>query len=821
MKIFDYKQLLFILLSTLFLLNNLFAQTNEDCLMCHDDKTLTAVQNGKTVSMYVNQKLLLNSVHKNLTCISCHKDAKVIDFPHSEKLSKVDCGSCHAGYSEQLKNDIHKRILKKTCENKPTCKTCHNTHYIKNPSKIKNKSKEFCGKCHKENVLSAAYHTNTQVNESCKKCHKEKNYTVNLRKSVHNKLTCANCHGFIANNIELHQKGNVKNKTADCFVCHPKITAEHKESIHGVALEEGIDDAAKCWSCHGSHLIYKVTSDSSTANPRNLVKTCGKCHDDVNFTRKHLFALKNPGKMYSISVHGKLLASGSTKAPSCINCHGVHNIKNRIQANSTISATQIPITCSKCHKKIAEQYMQSIHWIAVKKGVRKAPTCNDCHSEHDIKAVNIINDRAAVKKIQDNTCLVCHNNMLSAKKYGLTGINVSSYRDSYHGLASSFGNLRAAMCVDCHGVHKILPAYSEESSINKKNLTNTCKKCHPEATKVFSQSYTHVSEETHSAKFIENIVKTIYLWLIFIVIGGMILHNVIIFIHDLKEKHKHEKLQIRIPRFTLNELIQHTFLLTSFIVLSLSGFLLKYSDSWFADILQNIGFDENIRRIVHRVAAIVMIALSLYHIVYLIATKRGRSLLNGLLPRFNDLKAAGQNVMYYLRLRKKHPDFENFNYIEKAEYWALIWGTIVMVITGFVLWFPTIVGNWAPVWFIKVSEIIHFYEAVLATLAIIIWHWFFVMFRPKEYPLNFTVIDGQMTLEHYKDEHYLRFKKVIVEWLKIKNGSKEKRKMSYFTKFFITALEKKGINVEDFFMSEIEKDENLQKYISDNNIETE
>ncbi|MCF6183626.1 MAG: hypothetical protein L3J56_03185, partial [Bacteroidales bacterium] len=107
---FNYKQLLFILLFSLSLLNNLFAQTNEDCLMCHDDKTLTAVKNGKTVSMYVNQKLLLNSVHKNMTCISCHKDAKVIDFPHSEKLSKVDFGSCHAGYSEQLKNDIQKRI---------------------------------------------------------------------------------------------------------------------------------------------------------------------------------------------------------------------------------------------------------------------------------------------------------------------------------------------------------------------------------------------------------------------------------------------------------------------------------------------------------------------------------------------------------------------------------------------------------------------------------------------------------------------------------------------------------------------------------------
>jgi cytochrome b subunit of formate dehydrogenase len=517
--------------------------------------------------------------------------------------------------------------------------------------------------------------------------------------------------------------------------------------------------------------------------------------------------------MYSTSVHGKLMKTGSKKAPNCTSCHGIHNIKNRVQPNSTISSINVPETCSKCHKEIAEEYKKSIHWIGVMKGISSSPSCNDCHSEHAIQAINSTDNLNMKKEIQEKTCLVCHESILLSERYGINEANASKYCDSYHGLAAKGGLVNAAMCIDCHGVHKILPAYSEESDINPKNLTKTCQKCHEEATDVFAKSYSHISKKENSAKYIEDIVRTIYLWLIIIVIGGMMIHNIIIFIHDLKEKRIHEKNQIRIPRFTKNELIQHTFLLVSFIMLSFSGFLLKFPGTWWADILYNIGIDEASRKVVHRVSAVVMIVLSLYHVIYLIATERGRSVLNGLFPRMHDIKAAIDNIKYYLRITNKHPEFENYNYAEKAEYWALIWGTIVMVFTGFVLWFPTNIGNWAPVWLIKVSEIIHYYEAILATLAIVVWHWFFVIFRPKEYPVNFVVADGQMTVEHYKHEHELRFKKVIMEWIDVKNGSKPENKTSHFTKLFISALEKNNVNVEEFFNSEIDKYEDLKEYV--------
>ena len=171
--------------------------------------------------------------------------------------------------------------------------------------------------------------------------------------------------------------------------------------------------------------------------------------------------------------------------------------------------------------------------------------------------------------------------------------------------------------------------------------------------------------------------------------------------------------------------------------------------------------------------------------------------------------------MYYLRFRKKHPEYYNYNYIEKLEYWALIWGTLVMGFTGLVLWFPTMVGNWAPVWFIKVSEIVHFYEAILATLAILIWHWFFVIFHPKEYPVSFTVVNGLMSVDHYKGEHRLQYNKVILEYLDIKNGKSTLKTVSPFTRHFIKAIENQNISMDEFVNHELEKDSELSAFVAE------
>ena len=777
----------------LFFINNYTFAQEFKCADCHEN---------------VIQKSVHNEV---ISCQDCHSDIKDESHIEKKKYKKVKCKTCHEEYADLVKRDIHHR-LKGKVKNPPDCKKCHGTHEIQTPPKEnKLKVKEYCSKCHTSLVLANPYHTKVVEGNKCISCHKQNDFTK-LSQSVHKNLECADCHNYISNNLTNHPKNVGATQKADCYLCHSAIAKEHRESIHGISLSEGIDEAAMCWNCHGSHEIKKVNDPASKVYPKNLATTCGTCHDNPKLVQKFSFSIKNPGLLYSNSIHGKLVEEGKLNSANCSTCHGVHNIKNRIQPGSTISSFEIPETCGKCHREIADEYEKSMHWIRAKVGIREAPVCNDCHTEH---SVQIVNSRLETRKLQQQTCIVCHENSKIAQRYDITGGQVKQYEDSYHGLAMLRGDKDVAMCVDCHSVHKILPKNNPESSVNPANITATCKKCHANATDTFSKSYSHKTLDQTASK-IEDVVTYVYQWLIISVIGGMILHNLLIFIYEIRKKGRHEKAEIRIPRFTRNEVIQHYLLLTSFITLAITGFALKYHASWWAELLQTFGLSETARQYIHRSAAIIMITSGLYHIFYLIFTPRGRDVLLNLVPKFHDITDACDNILYYLRLKKEKPKFDDYDYTEKAEYWALIWGTIVMGATGFILWFPTVVGNWAPTWLIKVSELIHFYEAILATLAIVVWHWFFVIFHPNEYPMSLTWIDGKMSLHKYRHHHEKHFRRIVLEWKEFKSGKRDIKKVSNSTKLFTSALEKNGINSESVIQHEIDNDPELRNWIEEN-----
>jgi formate dehydrogenase gamma subunit len=243
--------------------------------------------------------------------------------------------------------------------------------------------------------------------------------------------------------------------------------------------------------------------------------------------------------------------------------------------------------------------------------------------------------------------------------------------------------------------------------------------------------------------------------MIFGTIGFMVLHNLIILrrklaIHRTGGGTHHPGARILL-RMTRNQRIQHFALLVSFITLVVTGFALKYPDS----ILSVIFWNESIRSIVHRVAGVVMIVAAVYHVFYLGIAREGRRLLIDFLPDIKDATDTVDVFKYYLGLSPKKPQFRRFTYAEKMEYWALVWGTIVMAVTGVMMWAKVFFGNLLPRWFIDVATAVHFYEAVLATLAIIVWHFYQVMFDPDIYPMNWAWLDGKMSVEHYRDEHPL------------------------------------------------------------------
>ncbi|NJN63675.1 MAG: hypothetical protein HC882_01545 [Acidobacteria bacterium] len=122
-------------------------------------------------------------------------------------------------------------------------------------------------------------------------------------------------------------------------------------------------------------------------------------------------------------------------------------------------------------------------------------------------------------------------------------------------------------------------------------------------------------------------------------------------------------------------------------------------------------------------------------------------------PRLLDVTQARDRVAYNLGLAPASPPFGRFSYVEKAEYWALIWGTIVMLVTGILLWFDNWFINFLPKGALDIALVVHYWEAWLATLAIIVWHLYSTVFSPDVYPMNPAWINGRMPDAMYAHEH--------------------------------------------------------------------
>jgi cytochrome b subunit of formate dehydrogenase len=228
----------------------------------------------------------------------------------------------------------------------------------------------------------------------------------------------------------------------------------------------------------------------------------------------------------------------------------------------------------------------------------------------------------------------------------------------------------------------------------------------------------------------------------------MVLHWLI----DLRKEIQKVSRTPQITRMTRNEVWQHTLLMVSFIALVVSGFALRFSNAFWVQWLFGWEGGFPFRGVLHRSAAVGLIVATLWHLLYL-TTARGRQFVRDMAPKKIDWHHFIQLVGYNLGLKKEKPRFGRFIYIEKVEYWAMVWGTAVMIITGLFLWFDNLAVNWVPKGFLDVMLVIHYYEAWLATLAILIWHMYSTVFNPGVYPMNPAWYTGKMPLDMYKHEH--------------------------------------------------------------------
>jgi formate dehydrogenase gamma subunit len=547
---------------------------------------------------------------------------------------------------------------------------------------------------------------------------------------------------------------------------HTRPHADYDKGFHAQSLQAG-SKAAACLDCHTRNhdlsTMLPASDPRSTINRANIAETCGRCHGDKTVMQGSGIS-DRPILSYRESVHAKAIARGNMSAAVCTDCHNGHDILPASNAASSIARVNIPNTCGKCHRTESNEFVQSVHGAALARGVSRSPNCTDCHGIHkiDTPVENGANGtKSPTIAVGTESCAKCHEGVALAREFGVAGERVRSYKDSYHGLASQLGSKVVANCASCHGIHNILPSSDSRSMINAANLQKTCGQCHVGATENFTKGKIHLTSGLVSNVSTRElgargttIVRWIYLPLIFLTIAGMALHNLLVWRKKLAARRRQPR---SIVRLTLNQRIQHWLLLTSFIALVISGFALQYPDSLFAWLL---GSNEYLRRIIHRVAAVIMLVVGVYHLGYLVFTKEGRRWVIDMLPKIKDVRDLAGNFAYYLGLRSIKPKIARFGYAEKAEYWAVIWGTFIMGLTGLMIWFKIGVFGFLARWWIDIALAIHFYEAVLATLAIIVWHFYHVIFDPDVYPVNFALIDGRVSEELFREEHELAFEQM-------------------------------------------------------------
>jgi cytochrome b subunit of formate dehydrogenase len=435
---------------------------------------------------------------------------------------------------------------------------------------------------------------------------------------------------------------------------------------------------------------------------------------------------------------------------TCTDCHGSHKVLSALQPEAELNVLNISKTCGKCHESDAEEYHESIHWFSLEHGHYESPTCTDCHGEHEIENPHGDPDAATLKSTE--ICASCHSSETLMNRFGLDHRRLDSYMKSYHGLAALKDSPEAATCTSCHEVHAIRTQSDSTSSVHASNLVATCGKCHDEPTEAFVNIDVHPVDQK-SRNPIAFLFKNLYTWMIILTIGGMVAHNIIIVVHHVRERRKLKQGSVLYQRFQPFEVYQHMLLFLSFATLVVTGFALKFPEAGWVQILLKIGLDEGLRSLLHRIAAVVMVIISVVQLFYFLFSKKGRRDMLALVPKIEDFTHFAQNMGYHLGFSKKHPQYGRYDYTEKAEYLALIWGILVMGVTGFILWFPEFFFKFLPSWLFETAEVIHYYEAWLATLAILVWHWFFVIFHPEKYPMNTTWTDGKITIDELKEHH--------------------------------------------------------------------
>lgn len=581
-----------------------------------------------------------------------------------------------------------------------------------------------------------------------------------FHKSLHAKLDCIDCHEGIKDLV--HES---KLPPPTCAGCHEKEAQEYATSIHGVSHALGASGAANCWDCHGSHDIGPVKQADSPVFKLNLPQTCAKCHSNAGLTGEYKMKQPDAAAHYLDSIHGRaLLKMGLIVAPSCNDCHGVHDIKRGVDRDAPIHHANVAKTCGKCHVGIEEIYARSVHGKILAQGDQRGPVCTDCHSAHEVEPPR----NGHFKMVSDQRCGRCHQDRLE------------HYRDTYHGKAMALGKPNVASdvaaCYDCHGHHDVLPPSNPASRLSETNILATCQQCHPGATIGFTQYKPHANPLDRKNYPMLNLVFIAMTGLLISVFSFFGLHTIVwlvrafwLYLHDSKafreSKIKTQTDDEWFTRFVPFERFLHFLVVTSFLLLVITGMPLKfYYTDWAKGLFSVIGGAETARTL-HRFGAIVTFLYFGLHIASLIGKAwKGRKSLrdpadgkfhcrramqvlfgpDSMVPTWKDWRDFVAHNKWFFGKGAK-PQFDRWTYWEKFDYLAVFWGVFIIGSSGLILWFPTFFTRFLPGWTINIAHIIHSDEALLAAGFIFSIHFFNTHFRIEKFPMDTVIFSGRIS----------------------------------------------------------------------------
>jgi formate dehydrogenase gamma subunit len=216
-------------------------------------------------------------------------------------------------------------------------------------------------------------------------------------------------------------------------------------------------------------------------------------------------------------------------------------------------------------------------------------------------------------------------------------------------------------------------------------------------------------------------------------------------------------------RFSNRQRLEHFVMMISIIVLTFTGLPQKYPDAKWAEwIVLGIGGIDATRAL-HRLFGALLALAALEHLTVMIGSLLLHRARATMVITRKDVTDAIQNLKYCLGIAPRAPQFDRFDYKQKFEYWGLIFGGMVMVATGLVLWFPTVAARYLPASVIPTSKVLHTNEAMLATLVVVVWHMYGSHLSPEVFPADTSIFTGRISRERLKHEHFLEYQRLTAD----------------------------------------------------------